>query len=302
MNYVEFCEDLVNEIKKYIGNDGDVRILPTLKNNGVVYDGIIIKTEKSRISPTIYIEPYYDMYKEGTAFSEIVGMIENCYEKNSNKQFDIDYFTDFESVKDGIIFKLVHRKMNDILLADVPNRDWNDLSICYCYVLKEFDSSEATILIRNEHMKMWGVDEKTLFEVACRNTPNLMPDKLCTMGTILSELISKNNSDCDLCMDDIEFCDNMYVLTNEKAMFGATVILYTKYLKEIADKHKCGVYIIPSSIHEVILMPQNEYCDERAIREMIKEVNYTEVLCEERLSDNLYYYNPDMEAISIVAG
>lgn len=306
MNYVDFCARTLEDMRAYIGNEGEVKLIPMQKNNGVVLDGLVIRRNDSKVSPTLYVENYYRMYNDGLPYEETVMCMIKCYENNDGASIDMDFFTDFSKVKERIVFKLIHREMNETLLKSVPHRIWNDLALVFCYLLKDEVIGSATVLIRNEHMKMWKVEEEELYCIAIDNTPRLMPEDIRTMSDVIRDMVGDkcicmNENKENAPMEEFDAANNMYVLSNTSRCFGATSILFSKHIRDLAKKYNCGLYILPSSIHEVILMPSNEFEDEIYMRQMIKDVNATEVSAEERLSDNLYYYDPSVEEIRIVA-
>lgn len=298
MNYLEFCNNAQKKMVEYIGNRGSVSITPMRKNNGIIMDALIIKEKDVKVSPTIYLEPYYKLYKSGEPFGDVIETLTNSYIEHSNQHIDVDCFYDFDKIKENIAFKLIHYESNKQLLDDVPYKRWNDLALVYIYVLKESDIGSATILIHNNHLQIWNTTEEELYKCATNNTPLIMPEELKTMNQILGESLGKQIFDEE---EQWELSEAMYVLSNKSRIFGATALLYSQKLKELSVKHDCGLYILPSSIHEVILMPTDKCSDTMFMRQMVIEVNANEVDAQERLSDNVYYYDPTSGDISIVA-
>jgi hypothetical protein len=206
------------------------------------------------------------------------------------------YFLDFDKVKERIVYKLVNTEKNKVLLEDIPHVDFLDLSIVFqCLVAKD-DQSTATILIHNAHTKLWDVSTKELYSVARENTQRLSGYELKNMNDIVSEIIQMSDSE-DL---QEEFFDSgiperniMYILTNKNRVDGAACIIYPELLRDFAISLNSGFYVIPSSIHEVILVPAEDTEEAAAIRAMIREINDTQVKEEEILSYSLYYFDKD---------
>ncbi|MCR5596463.1 MAG: DUF5688 family protein [Lachnospiraceae bacterium] len=301
MDFETFCTTVKEIIESNVDDKTEVTINDVTKNNGLVLKGIVIRKTDSRISPTVYLERFYEQYREGTSLYDLADQIMEYSMLNAKTDIDADCYTDFELVKDRIIYKIVNFKLNESLLCHVPYIKWNDLAIVFCCLMGETGDGCATILIRNEHMDMWDVGTEELYMRACSNTPRLMSDELDTMENIINEMMRKNH---------IEISDGdgdgpvfgtleMYVLSNSCRIFGATSILYSESIKQLAMRHGRGLYILPSSIHEVIILPEDEACDIHYMQSMIKEINETQVDLEDRLSDNLYYYDPQTEKITI---
>ncbi len=295
--------DFFTKIEKAVAEfmpEANVSVTEVMKNNGLLLHGLVINRKESKVSPTIYLEQFYEQYEDGTPFGEIVRNIEETMREHERDDVNMDYFRDFEKVKDRIVYKIVNYEMNVELLESVPYVKWNDLAIVFCHVCDECMLGYATILIRNCHLDMWGIDNEQLFEYARINTPRLMQDEMTSMDEVLKDIMERNQCFMPLPEQGVDAAvGNMYVLTNAKRIFGATSMLYSRRLEELSDRFGTGLYILPSSIHEVIILPESDTCDVEYIRDMISEVNETQVSLEERLSDNLYYYDRDRREIRI---
>ena len=302
MNYQDFCEKVKNAAIQIFGEENKTELIDVTKNNGLILKGLVIRHKESDISPTIYLESFYEMYESGIPFGQIMERIVRCEKEYGRSDFDASDFMDFDKIKDRVVYKIVNYGMNAELLKKVPYIRWNDLAILFCCLVDSNSEGYATILIRNEHMKIWGVTPDELYDLAGRNTPRLMSDELNTMENVLSEILRRKNAGQEATYEE-ESCmygiPSMYVLTNERGIFGATSMLYSDHLKEVADIHSSGLYILPSSIHEVILLPEDDSCDVEYMKSIIKEINMTELDIEDRLSDNLYYYDRGTDRISI---
>ena len=301
MNYIEFKERTIDYLRNRMDKSIDISSRPITKNNGVVLDGIIVRYPGEAASPTLYVEQYYDEYLKGIPFGDLCEMMINVLGKHSEYYPDVRNFNEFDEVKKGVVYKLIHREMNEELLKEIPHKIWNDLAIVYLYILPDEIYSQASILIRNEHLNMWNIDEDTLYRTACLNTPNLMPAMTMTMESVLEEMLAQEEELDSARLCDTSFGRNMYVLTNRNRSFGATAMLYSDEIARISRRYECGLYIMPSSVHEVILMPSTECDDETCLRQLIMDVNETEVDLQDKLSDSLYYYDPVREEIRIVA-
>ena len=100
-------------------------------------------------------------------------------------------------------------------------------------------------------------------------------------------------------MDDEEPEPPMYVLSNSRMINGAAAMLYPDMLKDLSEKLDSNLYIIPSSVHEVIVFSDNLADDEKSLRDMIYTVNRTQMDPQDILSDSLYFYDRKEEKIFI---
>lgn len=153
----------------------------------------------------------------------------------------------------------------------------------------DITQGSATILIHHSHLKNWNMQTDDLFEIAKKNTQQILPEKLYDMNDVLHELTDKSQHVSDDCCYEVPY--PMFVLTNESNLFGAACIIYPNLLQHYAAEAQTDFYILPSSIHEVILVPTLENSDYQELSEMVQEVNDTQLQDDEILSTHAYYYS-----------
>ncbi|MDD6810803.1 MAG: DUF5688 family protein [Lachnospiraceae bacterium] len=305
MVFEQFKEKVCNALRDSMGDEYEISDREVIKNNGVILKGIIINKKGSNVSPTIYIDELYADYEEGRAFGDIIYDILCAYQRNAKDiHMDMEFFTQYEQVQKRVLYKLIHEESNRKLLEDIPYIKWNDLAIVFYYAMEEEHIGKATILIRNSHLKMWGIDKYRLYEHAKNNMAQLLPEELIPIKKILHELLSQGLK-VDINEDEIELpkrADSiMYVLTNRDRIFGAASILYSEEMKKLTRKFNKNLIILPSSVHEVILVPDDEIAEKSFYKNMVKEVNDTQVEPEEILSYSVYYYDRIADTIKILA-
>ena len=176
MKYQEFIQTIKEYVISKLDASQKVIIQPVVKNNGTVYDGLIVIDPILNISPTIYLNPYYHHYLEGISMEDICEDILDTYKENlPTENFDISLFKDFSKAKDHIIMKLVNYERNQELLQDIPHARYHDLAIIYVVAVCDFMNEFATILIHNEHLDFWNISSEDLYSIAMTNTPALLP-------------------------------------------------------------------------------------------------------------------------------
>lgn len=301
----------MDNLQQDIPDPKTISIQQVTKNNGILYDGLVILEGSNSITPAIYLNPYYEAYTHGSAFQTLYRKILNAYQDSKPKvPIDIHAFMELDHVRDRILFKLVNYQKNRELLEDIPHVPFLDLAIVF-YYLVDFQNryENGTILIHNSHLKYWHLSSKELFAIAKENTPLLMIQNLRNIQDILQSMESKmhltDEEEDSFLADDFEDVP-MYVLTNQSNMYGAGCILYKNLLKKYSDSMNSDFYILPSSIHEVILVPTKDKSSYPYMSDMVREVNATSLLPEEVLSDHAYYYSGKnneitMEPASITA-
>ena len=138
-------------------------------------------------------------------------------------------------------------------------------------------------------LKCWGISVEQLYLAAKENTPRLLNADFQTMRTVICQLLGKNCQEA--CPEDCQEESYMYVLSNQFRHFGAICMLYDRVLEDIANQIDEDFYILPSSIHEVIILPVSCSPSLTEINDMIVEINETQVTEEEVLSDHAYFYS-----------
>lgn len=291
MEFTNFTTLVQREVEKRAGENYRVKLNDVMKNNGVVLRGITLMQDDSNISPTIYLNPYYDAYENGdTTLETVIDEVIDTYERNKiNRSIDMKFFLNYETVRSRIIFKLINTEKNRELLRDVPYIPFHDLSIVFQCLVSEERFGNASILIHNVHLQLWKVNARELYECALENTPLLQGYELADMDTVLEEMKALGGID-DEEIEDMQQEVPMYVLSNKSRINGASCILYKDILKDFAMVVDKDLYVLPSSIHEVILLPSDGTQESEQLKEMVREINQSQVEKEEVLSDSVYYY------------
>lgn len=281
-------------IQQRLGDNYKVSVEKVIKNNDTVLQGLIIKEQGMNVCPNIYLQQFYAKYLLGFfSLSEIEEEILKCYHQNKpSKDFPIKQFLEWKEARRRIACRLINYESNQKLLQDVPHLRFLDLAIIPFYSLSEDEMDSATILIHNAHLDCWKVTEEELFAIAKENTPKLFPYELLDMKTILKQMGADY-------LEDIGYEIPMFVLSNHKKINGAICLLYPDVLKDFSERIGKDLYILPSSLHEVILIPADDDSSMEALSQMVREVNATQVLPEEILSDHVYRYTREMNQITM---
>jgi hypothetical protein len=286
MNYQKFLDTLFDMLSERLAPDTTLQFQQVSKNNGVSFDAIIMISSKVNLSPTIYIPPYYHRYLDGVDIASIVEDILDTYQKHlPDKDFDVTLFTDYEKAKDRIVLRLVSYERNEKLLQSIPHKRFLDFAVIFYCLLESNATHQAGILIYNHHLGIWDVDSEELFQTALCNSPHLLEYELFNLQDILKEVLCETK---DTCTDNLF---PIYALSNRHHTYGAAVILYPGLLASLADSFDKDLLIIPSSVHEVLLLPSDEIPDAGYYSDMIREVNETQLADEEVLSDHAYFYS-----------
>ena len=287
MEYQLFLSNVKERLIEELPADVHVEDYRTTKNNGEVRQGFLFRKCEEGISPIVYMEDYYERYLRGM---EMKGVTEGLLEWYSQSQkvpeplMEAEYLDNYERMKDKIVYRLINGERNKQLLKEVPHLSYLDVDIVFCVLFSVEKYSAISMMITNEHLKMWGITREEIRQAAGQNTPRLLPAELQDIQNVVMELIPD-------CRGESCFAGYMYVLTNMQRSHGAAAILYPGLLEMIGEEWKENFYILPSSIHEVLLVPESKSPGICELKDAVYSINRSEVSGEEYLSDTVYYYN-----------
>lgn len=292
MNYDEFKNYVMEHLSEWFPKEEyDVSLRKVVKNNGVVLDGLCIFSKGEKTSPTLYLEGYYEKYRSGHIMAEILSLIERDYRRGLKQAAPIDLSNpSYEALRGQIIMRLVNYEKNQEILKDCPHLKFHDLAITFRWIAHQDDIGISTALISNREMEMWNVDKRRLYEDAMFNTPKIFPSRLRRLEDLMEEFgVSSPKGAFEL-----------YILTNEQGINGATCILYPNLLEDFARKTRSSFYLLPSSIHEMMICPERNPVTEKMLLSLVRDANHMVVTMGEVLSDNIYYFNHRTNQLSFI--
>lgn len=293
MNYQQFKQFILFILReKYPQNQYEVHIRQITKNNGLHLDGLCIFQKEDPVSPTIYLDSYYEKYLNGTIMTEIIASIEKEYERGMKLKPCIGNVESYyEAVKEQIILRLVNYDKNKEILEDCPHIRFHDLAVTFRWLAYQDEIGISTALISNKELERWGISIDRLYEDAVLNSERLFPVHISKLKDLMA---SKG-----VFAEEGEF--ELYLITNEPGINGATCILYRDVLKDLAKTFKSSFYLLPSSIHEMMICFEDEQISERMLLSLVKDANHLVVTMGEVLSDNIYYYDRNKEELFMIA-
>lgn len=292
MTIESFKAEIVDSIKDYLPeeySDASVECNTQIKNNDRILVGLIVKKDNN-ISPVIYINSFYEEYKKGKDISDILREIAAIrIEHELPNKYDLKDITNYEAVKEKVFPRLINREWNRRRLEDKPYSEVADLAVTY-NVLVDINVGMSSIPITYSLMNEWGITKEVLHEQAISNMPRLFPATVEPMSKILGSFFMDSDDDENV-MSALGGQEMFYVLSNKEKINGAAVLLDKNLMDSIADRFP-GARIIPSSIHEALLLTDDSM-DVPLINGLIREVNEGEVAEEDRLSQNCYVYTKE---------
>ena len=223
--------------------------------------------------------------------------IADCVQEIAKRMADGDF--DISEAK--IIMKLVNTEWNMQMVESVPHREFCDLSVTYRIFLGMEEESIVSMLVSDQIAEMAGMTEQQLYEKAAIDTRELFPPTVTDINSELRNILASYGVDggaADAYFAETPMKVPMYVISNSIRRNGAVSMLYEEELHGLAESMGTGLYILPSSVHEVIAVPAAGYNPDELVQ-MVSEINMKEVQPNERLSDRVYRYDRESRKISI---
>lgn len=300
MNQNDFFENVKDAVLAKIKKEDEsleASISEVMKSNGQIYHGLTFRG-CNNIQPIIYLDSLYERYSEGEKFDEIVDRVWEIYlSSRKNHDFDASLLTSFENAKNNIFAAVMNAELNATILHGMPHRLIEDLAIYYKVDFEFDDSGMGSVKVTNELLKSWGVSEEELHQVAVQNILTKHEVVCRDIFDVVRETIP---DECEL--DELMEDSGMLVISNSHQNNGAVyIIAELGQLKKIAEAVNDDLIILPSSRNELILL-KGKMADERSIdefRNMVMEVNESNVSAEDFLSNNVYIFTRSTNELKI---
>ena len=312
MAFEDFTKEHMDRLAIRLGEDYRIHVTDTLKNNSVVQPQLVFQRKGSPVCPAVYLQDQYDLYMEQPDEERMNGVIENIlllYEQHEKEMAEVSKMPQklvhYEDVKDNILFKLINTEYNQELLMQVPHIPYLDLSIVFYIYVSESEQGIMATLVHNEHIESWNVTVDELYEAARKNTPERMPARFCSIVELLFGLGEdlEENPTIEGEIVQSQPCNgvpHLCVLTNTAGINGAAALLYPGTLKKCSKVLNKDLYILPSSTHEVLLLPHEKKIEAEELAYMIQSINSENVPREEWLSDHAYFYRREDDKVTAV--
>lgn len=303
MDYEIFKEVVKESFLSYMPKsyqDMEVRVDSVDKVNRKL-DGLslLAKNEKTMVSPTLYINDMYEKYLRTedlqATLREAAEAMDEVFREATIPPLDIS------TAKDNIIFQLVNTMQNEDMLKNLPHREFQDLSIMYRWVVGVEQQGLSSVVINNHVAESLGMGEEQLFKAAAENTRRILPPVVQSMNEVMRDMFMADGMPkelADLMIGEQEPERTMWVISNKSRIDGAASMLYEDKLHNLAEKVGTDLYILPSSVHEVIAVSV-EMGEPEELAQMVAEVNMDQVDLSERLSNQVYHYDKDLRKITL---
>lgn len=298
MNINEFVNEVRGNIKGFLPKayeNAEVSVTEYQKLN-VIYEGLIVKREKEMVSPIINLDQFYEIYQNQpeTTMEVICRRIAKVV-METPIEVNLNPIMDYNIAKYNLFIRVSSAEKNKDILANVPHQLKEDLAITYHLITNMRGGELSSLLIKNDLLKQYGITAEQLHEDAMNSSPRIMPQEVSSIGTIIREfgeqdpfMMSSEENDM---LQESEPAPSFYVVTNQKKLDGAGVIFYPGMMEYLGSLFWQDYFILPSSIHEMIVLPDNGEISVNELKMMVSEINATQVTPSERLTDEVYHFD-----------
>ena len=300
MTQSEFNQTISVQIRDYLPEeygDAAVNLTTQVKQNDVEKTGLSIRMPGETVSPIIYLEPYYKMYTDGKPIEEVFRSIAEIRITSIDERMqglDPGLFMDYSYMKDKLQMRLFDTEKNEKKLDGLVHYSFGDLSAAYSVVLGESRSGTMSMMVTPEIFRQWGISKLELHQDAMAADQRRVPILSDLYG--MSESIFTGQKPVNYLAEPEQAAEldmPMLVLTNGSGCYGASLIVNPDLQEKIAGILEDDFYVLPSSVHEVIILAAHGGHGMRAadLNMMVRQINETEVSPEDRLSDKVQYYS-----------
>ena len=307
--YDAFIQDMIREVESLLGKGYYVSRSDFLNHNGGTRRQLAISRGLYGVAHCICMDAYYELCQKPGDISLAAADVVKSYRSQVLAEFDFTRVTEWEWARSRVLFRLVDTGWNKELLGQVPHKDIPSLGLSMVIYFpvqqakatKEGQGRQAAVQVLDTLFNEWGITEEELVRQAFENTKQQCPAKVYSIQEMLNESIRVTEGQpCS----GLETCGRlpMYVLTNERKLYGAGCMLYEGVLAREAERLGADLYILPSSVHEAMLLPVPPDAGSLSdgLKEMVAGINRSDVLPDEEvLSDRVFYYDRKKQELSV---
>ena len=293
MSYEEFKKQLLGMLRERLRDSIKSEIIPVNKNNGIMKETVGIENGIDGLKPLVYVESLYDQYCIGADLSACVSFVVGLYHAMPDLHME-KYFETWEAVKSRITVRIVNWEWNKDELRDIPHKKYMDLAVYCRVILAQNEDGIISTVVKNSMLRYLEIEEKELWEAARNNFQKEkylirhIDEETGLTGSYLNKLLNLSNQE-----------DETHILTNEYHNNGAVGMMRFDLLDRFAEQKKCNLYILPSSLNEVILIPDRGDRTPDFLRSLVKK-NNKDYPDEGDLSENIYYYRRGKKQLEVI--
>ena len=298
LDYQEFKDTVLDSIRDHLPEeykDASINVGESRKINES-YDGITVLKEGQHIAPAINLNHLFGDYQKHGDMDRIFDAISEIVTRRP-EGMDLNALESYEAAKENLFIRVSNAETNKDLLEQVPHETVGDLAVTYHIMIGRDDEGFGSTMITNELLDKYGISVEQLKADALENSAKILSPSIESMNNVMARMMGMQNLafesvPFEQAVEDFNFNEEgMFVLTNTNALNGAAVMFYPEVLEQLGDHAGVDLFIIPSSVHETIILPDDGVMQRPELESVIRDINANEVSPKDRLSDSLYHYD-----------
>ena len=294
MDYESFKKEFTEDIKEklYEMGYGDVDIkINNIKKVNRDYEAMNVVPEGGVMGVSFNLEEIFTKFEQSGDYESVLKNTTSFVANgiDTAPKTDIDNLLNYEEMKNKLSIEVISAEANKELLLNIPHDRIEDLAAVYRFVLKSESTGKASILVSNEMMQKMGITHEQLKNDALYNAPIIRPAVIKGMNEVIKELMGKEAYELANGTGNVE--ESVYVATVPDKDSGAGVLSYQNFMDQAAERVGGDFFILPSSIHEILIVKDDGEMKAELLRNMVQQINRTELMPEDKLSDNVYHYD-----------
>ena len=260
------------------------------------YLGMTILKEGQNVSPAIDLNAMYNEYQKTGEITPVFHKIAEIAQMTP-EGMNLEAIENYEKAKENLFIRVSNAETNKDVLRNVPHETVGDLAVTYHIMVNHDEEEIGSTMITNDLLGKYGITQEQLKADAMENSAKILSPSLESMNNVMARMMGMNLDVFDSvpfeqAVEDFNFHEEgMFVLTNTTAINGAAVMFYPEVMEQLGDHAGVDLVIIPSSVHETILLPDDGVMERAQLESMIRDINASEVPPKDRLSDTLYHYD-----------
>lgn len=294
MDYETFKQEFAEDIKEKLSQKGYGEVETNFHNiekTNQNYEAISVVPAGGNIGVNYNIENAFASYEHSGDYEGVLASATGAIASGLDQVpvVNVNALMNYEIMKEKLSVEVISAEVNEELLAKVPHDRIEDLAVVYRFIMESNEDGRASILVNNDLIERMGVTHEQLRADALENSPEIRPAVIQGMNEVMKEMMRPEAYEMFGIPDDTE--EMMFIATVPDKNSGAGVLAYQDFMDQAAEKIGGDFFILPSSIHEILLVPDDGQKGADELKAMVMDVNATQVSPEERLSDNVYHYD-----------
>ena len=291
----EFGAAIKRQLESLYGDSRSIWLGDVKELNQVTEKGLFVEETESGFLAGIYLEPYFEQYQKGKTIEEAASDIYGLLQLGIPEAGILERFRSFDRIKGLVTFSLINAGRNQKLLENLPHIKALDLAVIFHIETTESGMYHIKAMVTEAARRLWKTTAGELLALAMENTPRQHPASIKTKEEAIRSMLEEweGNPAAQEVIEAVCSAKTvlpLYILSNDSGRDGAAAMMYEGVLKDFADRMDRDLLLIPTSIHEAMVVLYDGVSDGAKFWRMVRSINRTETPPESVLSDNIYYY------------